>query len=351
MQKRRRTNSALTIMLPSLQTRCASSSKHRETHLALHIISFSDVTTTPRASGNTVTADVNDDVDFSFDVLVLIFFAHKYGAAALPTQEEHKMSKKSYRLITACGPSINKPSIAKDIAPLERITESQRTENAQRNYGGNIHHSVLSQSQTMVRPTLLLLITLTAALLIRSNCFAHPALPIPNARPPKKRFAPDADRGGVTSTCSSSTATSTTAKGKSNPISGTPFRGIARHFASSSGYNEGDSVPPSRVESIVANAKSLSAKMGKRMDLTNPTLRTQYLTAMTAGLAVSLAMVPEAVSFSFVAGVSPLVGLWTTVVLGFFAALFGGRAGICSSASGACSVVVAALCASREYIK
>ena len=58
-------------------------------------------------------------------------------------------------------------------------------------------------------------------------------------------------------------------------------------------------------------------------------------------------MVPEAVSFSFVAGVSPLVGLWTTVVMGFFAAAFGGRAGICSSASGACSVVVAALCASH----
>ena len=34
-------------------------------------------------------------------------------------------------------------------------------------------------------------------------------------------------------------------------------------------------------------------------------------------------------------------------MLGFFAALFGGRAGICSSASGACSVVVAALCASH----
>ena len=58
-------------------------------------------------------------------------------------------------------------------------------------------------------------------------------------------------------------------------------------------------------------------------------------------------MIPEAVSFAFVAGVNPLVGLWTTVVLGFFAAAFGGRAGICSSASGACSVVVAALCASH----
>ena len=58
-------------------------------------------------------------------------------------------------------------------------------------------------------------------------------------------------------------------------------------------------------------------------------------------------MVPEAIAFSFVAGVNPLVGLWTTVALGFTAASLGGRAGICSSASGACSVVVAALGASH----
>ena len=58
-------------------------------------------------------------------------------------------------------------------------------------------------------------------------------------------------------------------------------------------------------------------------------------------------MIPEAVAFAFVAGVNPLVGLWTTVILGFTAAALGGRPGICSSASGACSVVVAALCASH----
>lgn len=40
-------------------------------------------------------------------------------------------------------------------------------------------------------------------------------------------------------------------------------------------------------------------------------------------------------------------GLWTTVALGFVAAATGGRAGICSSASGACAVVVAALCQSH----
>jgi SulP family sulfate permease len=75
--------------------------------------------------------------------------------------------------------------------------------------------------------------------------------------------------------------------------------------------------------------------------------REKFLQASTSGLAVSLAMVPEAVAFAFVAGVNPLVGLWTTVVLGFVAAAMGGRAGICSSASGACSVVIAALCASH----
>jgi len=89
-------------------------------------------------------------------------------------------------------------------------------------------------------------------------------------------------------------------------------------------------------------AETNNKKMTK--DIPN---RATLLKASSAGLAVSLAMVPEAIAFSFVAGVSPLVGLWTTVVLGFTAAALGGRAGICSSASGACSVVVAALCASH----
>lgn len=117
--------------------------------------------------------------------------------------------------------------------------------------------------------------------------------------------------------------------------------------------------PPSRVESIVYNAKLLSPiqaaapllESAASSDDDHPSSRmplasnsNKLLTASTSGLAVALAMVPEAVAFSFVAGVSPLVGLWTTVTLGFVAAALGGRAGICSSASGACSVVVAALC-------
>lgn len=108
------------------------------------------------------------------------------------------------------------------------------------------------------------------------------------------------------------------------------------------------SSPPSQIESVVANAKSLlpnnqnKLKTAKKWE--NDDDDNSFLRATAAGLAVSLAMVPEAIAFSFVAGVNPLVGLWTTVVLGFTAASLGGRAGICSSASGACSVVVATLC-------
>jgi len=105
----------------------------------------------------------------------------------------------------------------------------------------------------------------------------------------------------------------------------------------------GQSQPASQFESMQKNAKSL--KPFGDIDLDN--LKDTAPQSLAAGLAVSLAMVPEAVAFSFVAGVSPLVGLWTTVVLGFFAAAFGGRAGICSSASGAVSVVIAALGASH----
>jgi len=92
----------------------------------------------------------------------------------------------------------------------------------------------------------------------------------------------------------------------------------------------------SRTESIIANAKSFLPD-----DFTER--KKTLFSATISGLAVSLAMIPEAVAFSFVAGVSPLVGLWTTVVLGFFAAAFGSGAGLVSSASGACSVVVASL--------
>ena len=58
-----------------------------------------------------------------------------------------------------------------------------------------------------------------------------------------------------------------------------------------------------------------------------------------SGLTVALALVPEAIAFSFIAGVDPLVGLWAAVFMGFITAGFGGRPGMISGATGAIAVV------------
>lgn len=62
-----------------------------------------------------------------------------------------------------------------------------------------------------------------------------------------------------------------------------------------------------------------------------------------AGVTVSLALVPEAVAFALIAGVSPLTGLYAAVVVGLVTALFGGRPGMISGATGAMAVVVVSL--------
>lgn len=59
-----------------------------------------------------------------------------------------------------------------------------------------------------------------------------------------------------------------------------------------------------------------------------------------SGLTVALALVPEAVAFSFVAGVDPLVGLYGAFMMGLITAIFGGRPGMISGATGAMAVVM-----------
>ncbi|MCP5536994.1 MAG: SulP family inorganic anion transporter [Akkermansiaceae bacterium] len=58
-----------------------------------------------------------------------------------------------------------------------------------------------------------------------------------------------------------------------------------------------------------------------------------------SGLTVALALVPEAIAFSFIAKVDPLVGLWAAVFMGFITATLGGRPGMISGATGAIAVV------------
>ena len=62
-----------------------------------------------------------------------------------------------------------------------------------------------------------------------------------------------------------------------------------------------------------------------------------------SGVTVSLALVPEAIAFAFVAGVSPLIGLYSAFFIGLITALFGGRPGMISGATGAMAVVVVSL--------
>ncbi len=71
-----------------------------------------------------------------------------------------------------------------------------------------------------------------------------------------------------------------------------------------------------------------------------------------SGLTVALALVPEAVAFAFVAGVHPLVGLYAAFLVGLITALFGGRPGMISGATGALAVVMVALVAEHgvEYL-
>lgn len=71
-----------------------------------------------------------------------------------------------------------------------------------------------------------------------------------------------------------------------------------------------------------------------------------------SGLTVALALVPEAVAFAFVAGVEPLVGLYAAFMVGLITAVFGGRPGMISGATGALAVVMVSLVAEHgvEYL-
>ncbi|MEM6552303.1 MAG: SulP family inorganic anion transporter [Planctomycetota bacterium] len=62
-------------------------------------------------------------------------------------------------------------------------------------------------------------------------------------------------------------------------------------------------------------------------------------------MTVALALVPEAVAFAFVAGVDPIIGLYSAFFIGFITAVLGGRPGMISGATGAMAVVVVALVA------
>ena len=62
-----------------------------------------------------------------------------------------------------------------------------------------------------------------------------------------------------------------------------------------------------------------------------------------SGLVVAVALVPEAIAFSFIVGVNPIVGLYTAFILGLITALIGGKPGMISGATGSVAVVLVGL--------
>ncbi len=103
-----------------------------------------------------------------------------------------------------------------------------------------------------------------------------------------------------------------------------------------------------RLLSTVAKGMPLSQLYGSNVEMNADRWRIEIL----AGLTVALALVPEAVAFAFVAGVHPLVGLYAAFIVGLITAVFGGRPGMISGATGALAVVMVSLVSTHgvEYL-
>lgn len=92
--------------------------------------------------------------------------------------------------------------------------------------------------------------------------------------------------------------------------------------------------------------------MKKYLNLFDFKQKVDYKTEVLSGLTVAMALVPEAVAFALVAGLSPLTGLYAAFVMGLITSIFGGRPGMISGATGAVAIVIVTLAISHgpEYV-
>ncbi len=92
--------------------------------------------------------------------------------------------------------------------------------------------------------------------------------------------------------------------------------------------------------------------MKKYFNFFDLTQKIDYKIEILSGLTVAMALIPEAVAFAIIAGVSPLTGLYAAFVMGLVTSVLGGRPGMISGATGAVAVVLVSLSKSHgvEYI-
>jgi SulP family sulfate permease len=92
--------------------------------------------------------------------------------------------------------------------------------------------------------------------------------------------------------------------------------------------------------------------MKKYLNLFDFSQKVDYKIEILSGLTVAMALIPEAVAFALIAGLSPLTGLYAAFMMGLVTSILGGRPGMISGATGAIAVVLVTLAASHgvEYI-
>lgn len=79
--------------------------------------------------------------------------------------------------------------------------------------------------------------------------------------------------------------------------------------------------------------------MKKYFNLFDLTQKLNYKTEVLSGLTVAIALVPEAIAFALLAGLSPLTGLYAAFTIGLVTSILGGRPGMISGATGAIAVI------------
>jgi len=79
--------------------------------------------------------------------------------------------------------------------------------------------------------------------------------------------------------------------------------------------------------------------MKKIFNLFDLKQKVDYKTEVLSGLTVAIALVPEAIAFALLAGLSPLTGLYAAFSMGLITSILGGRPGMISGATGAVAVV------------
>ncbi|MEJ6776836.1 MAG: SulP family inorganic anion transporter [Crocinitomicaceae bacterium] len=79
--------------------------------------------------------------------------------------------------------------------------------------------------------------------------------------------------------------------------------------------------------------------MSKIFNLFDIKQKVNYKNEFLSGVTVALALVPEAIAFALIAGLSPLTGLYAAFTIGLVTSILGGRPGMISGATGAIAVV------------